>query len=39
MKILNKREIEQIAYNHLSDIVFQDFMYLYQKYTANHILF
>ena len=35
MKILNKREIEQIAYNHLSDIVFQDFMYLYQKYTAK----
>ena len=29
MKILDKRELQQVAFNHLSDIEFQDFMYLY----------
>ena len=35
MKILNKRELQQIAFNHLSDINFQDFMNLYKKCTAK----
>ena len=29
MKISNKRELQQIAFNHSSDIYFQDFMNLY----------
>ena len=33
MKIPNKRELQQIAFNLLSDIDFQDFMKLYGKYT------
>ena len=35
MKIPNKRGIEQIAFNHLSDIDFQDFMNFYKKSTAK----
>ena len=35
MKISNKRELQQIAFNHSSDIHFQDFMNLYKKCTAN----
>ena len=35
MKISNKRELQQIAFNHSSDIDFQDFMNLYKKCTAN----
>ena len=35
MKISNKRERQQIAFNHLSDIDFQDFMNLYKKCTAK----
>ena len=35
MKIPNKRELQQIALNHSSDIDFKDFI----KYTANHIPF
>ena len=31
MKIPNKRELQQIAFNHSSDI---DFMNLYKKFTA-----
>ena len=31
MKILNKRELQQIAFNYSSDIDFQDFMNLYKK--------
>ena len=31
MKIPNKREVQQIAFNHSSDIYFQDFMNLYKK--------
>ena len=34
-KIPNKREIKQIAYNHVSDIEFKDFMNLYKKCTAK----
>ena len=35
MKIRNKRELEQIAYNHSSDIDFKEFMNLYKKCTAK----
>ena len=35
MKISDKRELQQIAFNHSSDIDFQDFMNLYKKCTAK----
>ena len=35
MKIPNKRGLQQIAFNHSSDIDFQDFMNLYKKCTAK----
>ena len=35
MKIPNKREVQQIAFNHSSDIDFQDFMNLGKKCTAK----
>ena len=35
MKIPNKRELQQIAFNHSSDIDFQDFINLYKKCTAK----
>ena len=35
MKIPNKREFQQIAFNHSSDIDFQDFMNLYKKCIVN----
>ena len=35
MKIPNKREIQQIALNHLSDIDFKDFMNIYKKCTKE----
>ena len=35
MAISNKRELEQIALNHSSDIDFKDFMNLYKKCTAK----
>ena len=35
MKIPNKRELQQTAFNHSSDIDFQDFMNLYKKCTAK----
>ena len=35
MKIPNKRELQQTASNHLSDIDFQDFLNLYKKCTAK----
>ena len=35
MKIPNKRELQQIAINHLSDIDFKDFMKTYKKCTAE----
>ena len=35
MKIPNKKELQQIAFNLSSDIDFQDFMDLYKKYTAK----
>ena len=35
MKIPNKREVQQIAFNNSSDIDFQDFMNLGKKCTAK----
>ena len=35
MKILNKRELQQIAFDNSSDIDFHDFMNLYKKCTAK----
>ena len=35
MKIQNKRELQQIAFNHSSDIDFKEFMNLYKKCTAK----
>ena len=35
MKILNKRELQQIASNNLSDIDFKDFKKLYKDYTKE----
>ena len=31
----NKRELQQMAFNHSSDIGFKDFMNLYKKCTAK----
>ena len=36
MKISNKRELQQIPFNHSSDTDFQDFMNLYRKCTSKH---
>ena len=35
IKIPSKRELQQTAFNHSSDIDFQDFMNLYKKCTAK----
>ena len=35
MKIPNKRELQQIALNHSSDIDFKDFMNIYKKYAKE----
>ena len=35
MKIPNKQELQQIAFNHSSDIDFEDFMNLYEKCTLK----
>ena len=34
-KIPNKRELQQIALNHSSDIDFKDFVKIYKKYTVE----
>ena len=39
MKIPNKREPQQIAFNHSSDIDFKDFMNFYKKCTAKPYCF
>ena len=39
MKIPNKCELQQIAFNHSSDIDFKDFMYLYKRCTAKQYSF
>ena len=35
MKIPNKQELQQLAFNHSSDIDFRDFENLYKKCTAK----
>ena len=35
MKISNKRERQQIALNHSSDIDFKDFIKIYKRYTKE----
>ena len=35
IKIPNKRELQQIALNHSSDIDFKDFMKIFKKYTTE----
>ena len=39
MKIPNKRELQQIALNHSSDIDFKNFIKIYKKYTAESYSF
>ena len=39
MKIPNKRELHQIAFNHSSDIDFEDFLNFYKKYIAKSYSF
>ena len=39
MKIPNKTKLQQIPFNHSSDIEFQDFMYLYKECTAKPYYF
>ena len=39
MKIQDKRELQQIAFKHSSDINFQDFMNLYKKYCKTIFFF
>ena len=39
MKIPNRKEVQQIAINHSSDIDFKDFMKIYKKYTAESYSF
>ena len=39
IKILNKRELQQIAFNHSSNMDFQDFMNLYKKCTVKSYSF
>ena len=39
MKIANKRELQETAFHHSSDIDFQDFMNLHKKPLEKHICF
>ena len=39
MKIPNKRELQQTALNHSSDIYFKDFMKIYKKMHCRAICF
>ena len=39
MKILNKRELQQISINHSSDIEFKHFIKIHKKYTAERYSF
>ena len=39
MKIPNKRDLQQIASNRLSDTDFNDFMRLYKDYTKEPLSF
>ena len=35
MKIPKKQKVQQIAFNHLSDIDFEGFMNIYRKFTTK----
>ena len=39
MKVPSKRQLQQIAFNHSSDIDFQEFMNLYKNVLQNHFRF
>ena len=39
MKIANKRQVQQISLNHLSDIDFKDFIKIYKKCNAETYFF
>ena len=39
MKIPNKQELQEIVFNHSSDVEFKDFMNLYEKFTAKPYYF
>ena len=39
MKIPNKKELQQIPLNHLSDIDFKDFINIYKKFTIEPYFF
>ena len=39
MKAPNRRELQQIAFNHSSDIDFKDFMKIYKNILQKSILF
>ena len=39
MKIINKKELQQIALKHSSDIDFKDFIKIYKKYTIESYSF
>ena len=39
LKVPNKRELQQIGFNHLSSIDLQDFMNLYEKCTEKTYFF
>ena len=39
MKIPKKRELQQVAFNHYSDIDFEDFVNLYKKCTSKSFSF
>ena len=39
MKILNKRELQQVALNHSSDTDFKDFIKICKNVLQNHISF
>ena len=39
MKILNKQELQQIVFNHSSDIDLKNFMYVYKKCTTKSYSF
>ena len=39
MEIPNKRELQQIAFNHLFDSDFKDFMKLYKEYSKKAYIF
>ena len=39
MKVLNKQELQQVAFNHSSDFDFKDFINIYKKFTEKSYSF